>query len=238
MKKECEVVRDLMPLYVEKLTRSGSDEFIENHITSCEECKEVLNELKDDITDNIKQEEPAIKEKGSIKLVKRIRKRMTAIIAIAVVISLFIGAFGSAIYKISSNRRAAKTFLENITASNFEKAFQYVSYYDVASDIEPEISYQDAKTIWVRRMNHFKERNIYVVGYKKLKVWTDDSYPEGSVMLEIMDGGRISTYECNIHFNSLKGKWKVQNIEINSNGNKNISNFEIIMSGHIVGGEK
>lgn len=40
------IVQDLFPSYIDGLTTSETNEFIEEHIESCEECKKVLNEMK------------------------------------------------------------------------------------------------------------------------------------------------------------------------------------------------
>lgn len=37
----CEIVRDLLPLYIEDMTSQGSGEFIRDHLTHCPRCREV-----------------------------------------------------------------------------------------------------------------------------------------------------------------------------------------------------
>ena len=46
---DCDVIKDLMPLYIEKLTSEPSNHFIEEHVKHCEDCKETLNKLQSDI---------------------------------------------------------------------------------------------------------------------------------------------------------------------------------------------
>lgn len=48
MKKinDCELVKDLLPNYVDNLTSQESNEFIESHISECAECKLLLDEMK------------------------------------------------------------------------------------------------------------------------------------------------------------------------------------------------
>ena len=38
MEKECKIVQDLLPNYLEKVTTEETNEFIENHIGKCKEC--------------------------------------------------------------------------------------------------------------------------------------------------------------------------------------------------------
>ena len=57
MKKneECEIVRDLLPSYLEKLTNEKTNEFIEKHIAECEECKKVLEKMNEKVALDIVQ---------------------------------------------------------------------------------------------------------------------------------------------------------------------------------------
>ena len=45
-KKDCKIVQDLLPNYIDNLTTKESNEFIENHIKECEDCKKVFENMK------------------------------------------------------------------------------------------------------------------------------------------------------------------------------------------------
>lgn len=45
MKVNCDIVRDILPLYVEGMTSEASSKLVEGHLTQCEECTEYLKEL-------------------------------------------------------------------------------------------------------------------------------------------------------------------------------------------------
>ena len=53
--KECKIVQDLLPNYIEKLTNEETNQFIEEHIEQCEECKEKLKKMEEKI--NVKNKE-------------------------------------------------------------------------------------------------------------------------------------------------------------------------------------
>ena len=40
--KECNIIRDLLPNYIEKLTNNDTNEFIEKHIENCKKCNDLL----------------------------------------------------------------------------------------------------------------------------------------------------------------------------------------------------
>lgn len=48
-KLKCSIVEDLMPLYIEDLLNEETKKDIELHLDECEDCKEVYDELKEDV---------------------------------------------------------------------------------------------------------------------------------------------------------------------------------------------
>jgi len=46
MQKNCEITKDLLPLYVDGLVSEGSREFVSEHISECVECMETHEKLK------------------------------------------------------------------------------------------------------------------------------------------------------------------------------------------------
>ena len=46
----CDIVLDLLPLYIEQRTCKESDIYIENHLEVCEECKEVYHLMREDLS--------------------------------------------------------------------------------------------------------------------------------------------------------------------------------------------
>jgi hypothetical protein len=49
MENNCNIVRDLLPSYIDNLCSQDSIHFIEEHMRSCEKCKEVYTSMKNDI---------------------------------------------------------------------------------------------------------------------------------------------------------------------------------------------
>lgn len=63
--KECKLVQDLLPNYIEKLTSEESNKIIEEHLRECSECKEILENMQNDI--GLKSKEQCKKETKYIK---------------------------------------------------------------------------------------------------------------------------------------------------------------------------
>ena len=47
MKDECSIVRDLLPLYAEKMVRPATASFVERHLAGCAGCRAELEKEKD-----------------------------------------------------------------------------------------------------------------------------------------------------------------------------------------------
>ena len=83
-KKDCKIVQDLLPNYIDNLTTKESNEFIENHIKECEDCKTVLENMKKDLKIDNNQ-----KEKKIINFIKKYNKKMRILKLILLVIIIF-----------------------------------------------------------------------------------------------------------------------------------------------------
>ena len=48
-KKDCKIVQDLLPNYIDKLTSKETNTYIEEHVSSCKDCKKILDNMQKDI---------------------------------------------------------------------------------------------------------------------------------------------------------------------------------------------
>lgn len=46
MKLDCDVIRDLLPLYAEKLASPASSALVEQHLAECEACRAQLEQME------------------------------------------------------------------------------------------------------------------------------------------------------------------------------------------------
>lgn len=67
---KCNIIRDLLPLYCDKLTSEDSNEEIEKHLRDCEECNAVYESMNN-------KEDIIIPADKDIKPLKKIKKRIT-----------------------------------------------------------------------------------------------------------------------------------------------------------------
>lgn len=87
MKKECEIVQDLLFGYQDGTLHTASKELVEKHLKKCEECNRVFNEMKKDEVEESTQEQ-------EIDYLKKVKKKMSKknklLIAIGTVLTIII----------------------------------------------------------------------------------------------------------------------------------------------------
>ena len=85
-KKDCKIVQDLLPNYIEKLTNEETNSYIEEHINSCEDCKKVLDAMKK----NIKTDTNKTQEK-EVKFLKKYNRKLRILSSIIIAIIIIYG---------------------------------------------------------------------------------------------------------------------------------------------------
>ncbi len=71
--KNCNLIKDLLPLYIEDLLSMESEDIVKKHLKSCKECREELKILKEDNNIQIEVDENEIEQKGK-KILDKIKK--------------------------------------------------------------------------------------------------------------------------------------------------------------------
>ena len=69
--RNCKIVQDLLPNYIEKLTTEETNQFIEEHLKECDECKTVLENMQKDIQLNDEKQ-----DKREVKYMKKYSNKM------------------------------------------------------------------------------------------------------------------------------------------------------------------
>jgi len=86
MKLPCAVVRDLLPVYTEKLVEQETRELIDQHLEECDACRQILSEMKEEPTTPIETAKPLQNLK---KQIRRQRWKVALIAALCVFVILF-----------------------------------------------------------------------------------------------------------------------------------------------------
>jgi len=110
MNRNCNIVRDLLPLYVEKMLSADSQAFVEEHLKDCEDCRKELESLKQgdssvsmvkDHTDEaipIKKVKKKLSKKKAITIITAVVLTLAAVIVFTSVKSITVDYKNSDIY--------------------------------------------------------------------------------------------------------------------------------------------
>ena len=159
MKKECEIVQDLIFGYCDGTLNSASKELVEKHLVKCEECKKVYEEIKKDkkMDDDDKIEIDYLKRVN--KKLKR-KKIMIVISSICIVLLVVLHIVAFICYyhdhttiEIFMNKEISEEEIENIR-NQIEKQSEDV-----------EITYVSPEEQLEKMKERFKENQDLLAGY-------------------------------------------------------------------------
>ncbi|MCM3512492.1 zf-HC2 domain-containing protein [Carnobacterium inhibens] len=108
MNKDCAILQDLLPLYEEKLLHPETEDFIEEHLKSCQECRHIAKNSHIPLPAEVKPGEP------SKKMIQKITLRLTTIQIFFVTIA-FVLALGTTVMNNSSGFILSYTILGAVT---------------------------------------------------------------------------------------------------------------------------
>lgn len=83
--KECDIVKDLMQNYIDKISSKATNELIETHIQTCKECNDVLTQMQKDIDIG-----PLIEQDEQIDYLKGYKKKKIGTIIATIIITMIV----------------------------------------------------------------------------------------------------------------------------------------------------
>ena len=119
-KRECKIVQDLLPSYIENLTTKETKAYIEEHLEKCQNCKQVLESMKQEFNLNITK-----KDNREVKYIKKFNKKINILkLIITLILVVFIILTARKVIIISSLSKNAEN---TINTSNYHTVTY--SYY-------------------------------------------------------------------------------------------------------------
>lgn len=94
----CDVIKDLLPSYIDKISTSSTNELIEEHLSNCKDCCSTLKDMNEDI-----YIESINSQKNQINYLKKYKKSkiLTIIFTIIITINIIIGSL-LLLYRLST----------------------------------------------------------------------------------------------------------------------------------------
>lgn len=206
-KISCEIIKDLLPLYIDDVVSEDSKALVEHHLNDCDECRREAEKMKSNIAVPASKKAAAAVKNTLARAKKSARLKKIAIAVISVIVSgaVIFGAFVASVsikipIEYDASEMTVTTDNEYIYV-NYEGAYTYTSGYlleDVSVDGEKKdiLVLESYVSIWSKYIEPIFENNktpyIYVTGiddceviyYGDIRSDTDDEnkYTSGGIV--------------------------------------------------------
>lgn len=180
--ENCKIVQDLMPSYLENLLSEESENFVNNHISTCDNCKKYLSLISENIANDKENENK--EDDISIDYLKKYRKKMLILKTILLIILIVIAVILISIFaKYKYNQQILNNAMKKIEEINLCDNF-YISRKTIYIDyINNDNSNQYIDKIYYKN-GKYKQDSGYCITYgeedsnKLLKVFEEQKIIE------------------------------------------------------------
>ena len=165
--KECKVVQDLLPNYIENLTNEETNKFIEEHLKNCEQCKKIYDNMKKDLNVDNKT-----KEKKKVKFLKKYRNKLRVLeIILLIIVVAFVINTGRKMYIIADLNNKSE---EYVNSENYHR----ITYsLDNGNYTKSEIfSLGDKKKLIITTMTEDARKQVITIYATKTGTVPDTKY--------------------------------------------------------------
>lgn len=181
-KRDCKIIQDLLPSYIEKLTNEETSNYIEEHLKECDECEKMLKNMQKDL--NIDSSKRDNREVKYIKKYNEKLKILKFIIIIMLAIALIVMTYCYLQFK-NGYFRVANAYHETMTEGIYPDTF-YATIEEISDSEIYGIKEIKIKGLNINDINHRSEYYF--------DVYLDN----------IGDNLKIKWNENNINFDQLK----------------------------------
>lgn len=113
-KRSCKIVQDLLPNYIEKLTNEESNNFIQEHLKECKECKRVFEDMQKDLSVDTKENEIT-----KVNYIKKYNRKLKSLkIILLIILAIFLIRTGRNMIIMAELVNKAN---EHISSKNYRK---------------------------------------------------------------------------------------------------------------------
>ena len=196
-KKDCKIVQDLLPNYIENLTNEETNEFINKHLKSCEECKKIYDSMNKDFTVNNKY-----REKKKVNFLKKYRNKLRVLeLIILIIVVAFVVNTGRKMFIITDLQNKSK---EYANSSNYHSIAYSV---DKGNYTKTEVfNLEDKQKVILTTLSKEGKKQIVTMYGTKI---TEDSNTH-----DTETNPRIARYRQNIYSENENKKETMQNFEV------------------------
>lgn len=183
MKNECDVVRDLLFSYSDGILSQTSKELVEEHLKKCENCRNILEELKQDCK-NHKQ----TKEIDFFKSIKKKLSKKNIIIFIGIIFLVFIITFNILVFH--HYNEIASTMEIYLQDNISDEEIENIKNKIIAISDNIELEYVSKEKALEKMKNKFGDKANLLDNYEQ-----NNPFPAS---IEIKTNTKIETIESSI----------------------------------------
>ena len=198
---ECNIVKDLLPLYAEHMTSEDSNRMIEEHLKTCNECRQELERIQKEENTVINDDQMS---KSFMHVSQKFRKNrletilLTASIACTVFLTLFAWLSAPIWLTYKEAVKDAQINENSIVLTLNEKVTDYKVYtFDMEGE---EIQNIECWTTMLDQMLKTKKEDEVTLDKQKLFYVNNDSKINDVLIYGEMDGGRITLRRLTLNY--------------------------------------
>ncbi len=198
--KECKIIQDLLPNYIENLTNEETSKFVKEHINKCDECSQIYKTMKFDLENNNKTEK---KEINFIKKYNQKYNLLKLILTIIIIFILVVITRKEIIIKSISDKATKSVQLQNYYSKRYEYGIDTIGIVD-----------------------EYRKDGKYLKEKKIISKETGEKLEDP--IIEVFDGEKYILYTTTLMKENDGVETKIKTAQIVNDENVKVSDFAII----------
>lgn len=173
-KRDCKIIQDLLPNYIEKLTNEETNKYVEEHLNECSECKQIFENMQKDLKFSNQK-----RDAREVKYIKKFNKKLKLLRNILIIIvALFIIIVGRKTFIITSLSNKAQK------SQDSQNYYMKLESYNSGKMRITEAYYKQEKTLVKINSYSQDEGEINKILYKS-----------GEERFSVIDNGETKIYK-------------------------------------------
>lgn len=171
-KRECKIIQDLLPNYIEDLTNEETNHFIEEHLKECDECQKMLENMKRDLKVN-----STIGDAREVKYIKKYNSKLkllrNVLVLIIIITFIVVGRKICILTSLSNKAEAIKdrqNYHEKLESYNDGKMNILEFYYKDGKSITTISIYSEGSDVIKRTIYKSEEETIDLIDNGQTKI--------------------------------------------------------------------
>ena len=134
MNKDCEIVRDMIPLYIDDVCSNGTKELVKKHLENCNECQEIFKTMRKNEKNENSNEKESLKSFNNKIKKNKIKAIVISLIVFVIVIILIKYIYSCILFNYIINKaqkfsKSNNMYIQSMENSLGDEVFVAKEYY-------------------------------------------------------------------------------------------------------------